>query len=458
MSTVSRGTPLAVRGAVAGAVVLITLAAYLLGDTIGTRGRAILGVFAFIGVACAFSRNFRAINWKTVIAGLGLQLGLAVMILQVPIVRQGFEAVGGVIQKFLDFTDEGAKFVFGPLSDLDTTPPPAEGAVFGSAAYSQRVANAQPRPFIFAFKALPAVIFVSSFFTVLYFLGVLQFIVRNLAKVVVWIMGTSGAETLSAVANVFMGQTEAPLIVKPYIERMTKSELLALMIGGMATISGGVMVAFIAMGADPVALLATSVMAAPAGLYLSKILIPEEEEPETRGVVKDEPACPDSNLFDAAARGASEGMMLVLNIAAMLIAFIAFIAMGNHVLKKIDPDWSLEAGFAKGFAPVAMLMGVPNDDIPKVADLLGTKLVLNEFVAYGKLTTDYRSMDRRSFDLSIFALTGFANFASIGIQLGGIGAMAPGRRSDLAKLGMRALLGGFLATIINACVAGILMG
>lgn len=460
MSTVSRGTPLAVRGAVAGAVVLITLAAYLLGDTIGTRGRAILGVFAFIGVACAFSRNFRAINWKTVIAGLGLQLGLAVMILQVPIVRQGFETVGGVIQKFLDFTDEGAKFVFGPLSDpVDTTPPVAEGAVLGSAAYSQRVATAPPgRPFIFAFKALPAVIFVSSFFTVLYYLGILQFIVRTLAVIVVKIMGTSGAETLSAVANVFMGQTEAPLIVKPYVERMTKSELLALMIGGMATISGGVMVAFIAMGADPVALLATSVMAAPAGLYLSKILIPEEEEPETRGVVKDEPACPDANLFDAASRGASEGMMLVLNIAAMLIAFIAFIAMANHVLKQIDPDWSLQAGFSRAFGPVAMLMGVPQDDIPKVAELLGTKLVLNEFVAYKDLTTKFRTMDKRSFDLSIFALTGFANFASIGIQLGGIGAMAPGRRSDLAKLGMRALLGGFLATIINACVAGILMG
>jgi CNT family concentrative nucleoside transporter len=455
---VRTGTPPLWRAGIFASVVVVTAAAYLLDGAIGSRGRAVLGVLAFLGVACGFSANVRAINWRTVASGLGLQLVLALLILQVPVVRSGFEAVGGAIQKFLDFTDAGAKFVFGPLSDPVAPPPPAEAAVFGGAAYGHRLDTAPPpRPFIFAFKALPAVVFVSSFFTVLYYLGVLQLIVRTLATLVVWVMGTSGAETLSAVANVFMGQTEAPLIVKPYVERMTRSELLALMIGGMATISGGVMVAYIAMGADPVAILATSVMAAPAGLYLSKILIPEEEEPETRGVVRDEPACPDANVFDAAARGASEGMTLVLNIAAMLIAFIAFIALGNHVLKKIDPDWSLQAGFAKGFGPVAVLMGVPTEDVPKVAELLGTKLVLNEFVAYTVLTDKYRDMNRRSFDLSVFALTGFANFASVGIQLGGIGAMAPNRRADLAKLGMRALLGGFLATLINAAVAGLLM-
>jgi CNT family concentrative nucleoside transporter len=422
-------------------------------DALDPRTRAMLGVPFFVGVALLFSTNLRAINWRTVASGFVLQLLLAALILQNESVYAGFKAVGDAIQKFIDFTDEGAKFVFGGLAD-----------------------GSKPTGFIFAFKALPAVVFVSSFFTVLYFLGVLQFIVTVFAKLMVKVMGTSGAETLSGVANVFMGQTEAPLIVKPYVSRMTQSELLALMVGGMATISGGVMVAYvgmlnsIGMAEQATAILATSVMAAPCGLYVAKILLPETQVPETRGVVKTPVERVHANVFDAAADGASEGMKLVLNIAAMLIAFIAFIALFNHLLGKLDgalnlkPYWgwkeplSLQMIFAWLFSPIASLMGVPGADVSKVGELLGTKLVLNEFVAYTVLSEKFKgSMDPRSVALAAYALTGFANFASIGIQLGGIGAMAPDRRGDLAKLGLRALLGGFLATLINAAVAGVLM-
>jgi concentrative nucleoside transporter, CNT family len=425
--------------------------------------QAVFGIPGFIGLAYLFSTAPNRVNWRTVVAGLALQFTLAFLILRVSLVYQGFELIGGAIQKFLDFTNEGASFVFGPMASAGH-PGDVYGAIGGGPAVEISHNRIPPRPFLFAFQALPAVIFVSSFFTVLYHLGVLQFVVKWLARGVVIVMGTSGAETLSAVANVFMGQTEAPLIVKPYVLKMTRSELLALMVGGMATISGGVMVAYIGMmtaagfSNGAVSILATSVMAAPAGLYLAKILVPETEEPETRGVVKTQPEKPDANVFDAAARGASEGMNLVLNIAAMLIAFIAFIAMTNHLIKKANPAWSLEAGFAQAFGPAAVMMGVPADDVPKVAELLGTKLVLNEFVAYTVLTGKYKAdMDPRSFALSVFALTGFANFSSIGIQLGGIGAMAPSRRGDLARLGPRALLGGFLATLVNAAVAGLLM-
>jgi concentrative nucleoside transporter, CNT family len=287
-------------------------------------------------------------------------------------------------------------------------------------------------------------------------------------------MGTSGAETLSVTANVFLGQTEAPLIVKPFIPRMTRSELLALMIGGMAHISGALMAVYIGMGASAVAILATSVMAAPASLYIAKILVPETERPETLGDVKPSSEKEHANVIDAAAAGASQGMQLAINIAAMLIAFIAFIAMFNFILGKIGPqinmpELSLEWIFSKVFAPVAFLCGVTPDDCPRFGELLGKKLVLNEFVAFKDLADNnvvmengefagVKGMEMRTYRLACFALTGFANFASIGIQLGGIGAMAPNRRSDLARLGLRALLGGFLATLINASIAGILMG
>ncbi len=458
------GTPLAWRLGIAAGIAALVACSYLFGDALGPPGRALLGVPCFVALAALFSADLRRVNWRTVAAGFALQLVVAFVILRFRPVYDFFVLVGDAIRKFLDFTDEGARFVFGPLADPSQPPADAAGAVAGGSAVPFSRDHVPGRPFLVAFKALPAVIVVSSFFTVLYYLGVLQFVVKLFARVVVWVMGTSGAETLSAVANVFMGQTEAPLIVKPYVVRMTRSELLALMVGGMATISGGVMVAYIGMGANPVAILATSVMAAPCGLYLAKILQPETEVPETRGQVTASVERSHANLFDAAAEGASEGMKLVLNIAAMLIAFIAFIALINHVLGKVESGLTLQWVFARLFAPVAYLMGVPDPDVPTVGELLGVKLALNEFVAYTIYAEKAPVMDPRSRQLAVFALTGFANFASIGIQLGGIGALPrdpaeqTALRARLAKLAWRALLGGFLATVINAAVASVLLG
>jgi len=425
---------------------VIALAVYVLQNQLSANVRGAMGVVAFIAIVAAFSTNLRAVSWRTVAFGMGIQLALALVILKLEFNgwRPGyafFAKVGAAVKQFLEFTNAGSTFVFGGLAD-----PAAMSPIF-------------PGGFVFAFVALPTVIFVSSFFTVLYYFGVLQFIVRLFAKAMMYLMRTSGAETLAAAANVFMGQTEAPIIVKPYVPRMTQSELLAMMVGGMATISGGVMAVYIALGADPVAILTTSVMAAPCGLYLAKILLPETEEPETRGDVKTVVERQHVNVVDAAAAGASDGLMLALNIAAMLIAFLAFIAMFDYLLGMIQPGLSLPVIFSWLFAPLALMMGVPVQDAGAVGDLLGTKLVANEFVAYVKLTSEYRGViSDRAYTLSTFALTGFANFASIGILLGGIGAMAPSRRGDLARLGMRALLGGFLATMINASIAAMLIG
>jgi CNT family concentrative nucleoside transporter len=417
----------------------------LLANSLSTTVRSALGIVVFLLVIAACSTNLRAVNWRTVGWGLALQWAFALFILKFQIGgwRPGYELfawISGVVKRFLEFTNAGSAFVFGGLAD-----PATMEKVF-------------PGGFVFAFVALPTIIFVSSFFTVLYYFGVLQFIVRIMAKAMMYLMRTSGAETLSAAANVFMGQTEAPIIVKPYVPKMTQSELLAMMIGGMATISGGVMAVYISLGADPVAILTTSVMAAPCGLYLAKMLLPETEVPDTLGTVRTEVEKTHANVVDAAAAGASDGTMLAINVAAMLIAFLAFIAMFDFILASLWPGLTLAAVFAKVFAPAAILMGVPMADVPYVADLLGTKLVANEFVAYVKLTTQYRTvLSPEAYTLATYALTGFANFASIGILLGGIGAMAPTRRGDIARLGGRALLGGFLATMINAAIASMLI-
>jgi CNT family concentrative nucleoside transporter len=435
------------RAAAAGLAALLAAAAFLLRGTINSRVQALCGIVCFIALVAACSRNRRAVSWRTVGWGMGLQLTLAVLILKLEIggVRPGylfFSRVADLVKQFLEFTNAGSTFVFGALANqaaMDKVLGPGQG-------------------FVFAFTALPTIIFVSSFFTVLYYFGVLQFIVKLFARGMMFAMRTSGAETLSAAANVFMGQTEAPIIVKPYVPAMTQSELLALMVGGMATISGGVMAVYITLGADPVAILTTSVMAAPCGLYLAKILYPEVEEPVTRGEVKVAVQRQHANVIDAAAAGASDGTLLAINVAAMLIAFLAFIALFDYVLAAVHPDLSLARIFAVLFAPVAVLMGVPGPDVPAIGDLLGTKLVANEFVAYIKLTQEYRGViSDRSYVLATYALTGFANFASIGIILGGVGAMAPTRRGDLARLGSRALLGGFLATLINASIAAVLL-
>jgi CNT family concentrative nucleoside transporter len=428
----------------AGALLLAVLASVLQGR-IDPRLQAVCGILCFLLVTGAFSSNLRAVNYRTVAWGIGLQMALALTILKLEIggVRPGYEffsAVADGVKRFLEFTNAGSQFVFGDLSRQEV------------------LGKVLPNGFVFAFTALPTIIFVSAFFTVLYYFGVLQFIVAMMARMMMYLMRTSGAETLSAAANVFMGQTEAPIIVKPYVPRMTQSELLAMMVGGMATISGGVMAVYIALGADPVAILTTSVMAAPCGLYLSKILLPELEEPETRGRVRMVVERQHVNVIDAAASGASDGTMLAINVAAMLIAFLAFIAMFDFLLGLVSPGLTLAAVFAALFAPVAILMGVTGPDVAPIADLLGTKLVANEFVSFVKLTTDYKGvLSERSYVLATYALTGFANLGSIGIQLGGIGAMAPTRRADLARLGGRALLAGFLATLINASIAAMLL-
>jgi concentrative nucleoside transporter, CNT family len=451
-------TPVAWRLGIGLGVVALGTLAYLTHPLIGPRGQAGLGVLCFLGVAAALSANLRAVNWRTVGSGILLQVGLALFVNRFPLGFQLFEAIAGVVKKFLEFTNAGSTFVFGKLADpaaMNTVFPPDQG-------------------YVFAFSALPTIIFVSAFFTVLYYFGVLQWVVRVMARVMMYLMGTSGAETLSVTANVFMGQTEAPLIVKPYVERMTQSELLALMVGGMAHVSGGLMAVYIGMGADPVAILATSVMASPCSLYLAKLMLPETGKPETLGTAKTAQEKPHANVIDAASAGASDGMRLAINVAAMLIAFLAFIALLNYLLatasagvndfwswlnasagQPLLPELSLEKVFSWVFAPVAFLMGVDGKDVPRVGELLGTKLVANEFVAYTKYQGFRELLSPRTRVLATYALTGFANFASIGIQVGGIGAMAPSRRSDLARLGGRALLTGFLVTLINASIAGI---
>ena len=419
--------------------------AYWLQDSVDGRVRALGGVFCFISLVAACSSNLRAVKWRTVAAGLALQVLLALFILKFEVagMRPGyafFWAIAAAVTQFLEFTDAGSQFVFGGLADPEL------------------MTELFPNGFVLAFAALPIIIFVSSFFTVLYYFGVLQLAVKIMAKVMMYVLGTSGAETLSAAANVFMGVTEAPLIVRPYVDGMTRSELLALMVGGLATIAGSVMAVYISLGADPVALLTTSVMAAPCGLYLSKILIPETERPAMTGDVKLVVERQHANVIDAAAAGAADGTRLAINVAAMLIAFLAFIALIDYLLGLIGPGLSLARVFSWVFAPVACLIGVGAEDVPAMADLLGTKLALNEFVAYVKLSTEYHgALSDRSRMVATFALTGFANFGTIGILLGGIGGMAPSRRADLARLSSRALFAGYLATLINASIASMLL-
>jgi CNT family concentrative nucleoside transporter len=420
---------------------------WLLEDTLGPRGRAAAGYVCFLAIAAAFSANLRAVNWRTIGFGIGLQIALAFFVLRSTWGYALFDTIGRLVGRFLEFSNAGAQFVFGKLAD-----PVAMGEIF-------------PREgFVFAFVALPTIIFVASFFTLLYHIGLLQLVVRGMAWGMRYLMGTSGAETLAASANVFMGQTEAPLIIKPYVEKMTDSELLTLMVGGMATVSGGIMALFIAMGADPVAILATSVMAAPGGMLLAKLILPEMQTPATLGEAQAEVPSPYRNVIDAASGGASEGMQLALNIAAMLIAFLALLALcdatiqwASTMLGATNPI-GLREIFGTLFAPAAYLMGIERGQLASVGDLLGTKLVANEVVAYAKLTEVYREeFSERTTRLATFALTSFANFSSIGIQLGGIGAMAPTRRPDLARLGGRALFAGFLATLLNAALAGVLI-
>jgi CNT family concentrative nucleoside transporter len=448
MSTTVAPTPLLWRAGLALLVAALAAASYAGGESLAPQLRSGMGVVAFLAFAFLLSANVRAVNARVVLSGLLLQVALAALIIHVEPVRNAFAQAGELVKTSVGFSRAGAGLVFGPLASDE-----AMSAKFG------------PGSVPFGIILMTTVIFVATVFSVLYHLRILQAVVWVFAKLMVLVMGgrgVSGAESLSAAANVFMGQTEAPLIVKPYVEGMTRSELLAIMVGGMATVAGGVMAIYIEMGAEARAILATSVMAAPCGLYVSKILLPETGEPLTRGKVAVADERPHANVVDAATAGASEGMKLVLNIVAMLIAFLALIAAVNYGLKQINPRLSLELIFGWLFSPVAVLMGVAPADVPKVSELLGIKLVANEFIAFQTMTSAYKpgvenGMDPRSYTLATFALTGFANIGSIGIQLGGIGAMAEGRRADLARLGLLALAGGFLATLINSAVAGMLM-
>lgn len=432
--------------------------------------RGILGLSVIIGIAYAFSRHRRQIDWRMVGAGLFLQITFAVLILKGEAMGQFFaplawpKAFFSWISSFfvlvLDFTTEGAKFIFGNLAIS-----PGQDGSLGS---------------FFAFQVLPTIIFFSSLMSILYYLGIMQRIVVGMAWLVRRFLHTSGAESLSVTANVFVGQTEAPLVIRPYLGGMTRSELLAVMTGGMATIAGGVMAAYIQMLGDAFAqaqelpldaarlafaeqLLGASLMAAPAALLLAKIMIPETETPETTGKVAVAAEQRSVNVIDAAADGAADGLKLALNVGAMLIAFIALIAMGNYIVGWMAGLFGGELTLAQLFgwmlAPLAWTIGVPWEDAVQFGSLLGTKVVLNEFVAYLGLAQNIEAavLSPKAVVMATFALCGFANFSSIAIQIGGIGPLAPSRTSELAQLGLRAVLCGTLANMMTATIAGVLV-
>ncbi len=441
--------------------------------------RGIFGVFFIIGIAFLFSNNKKNVNWALVGKALGIQLLFAVFIIHSITLRSWFwplglikdviDGIGSGVVALLNYTLVGAQFVFGDLAVNS---------------------GANSLGFFFAFQVLPTIIFVSALTSLLYYLGVLQAIVKVMAKVMVKILGTSGAESLSNTANIFVGQTEAPLLIRPYIGTMTKSEILTVMVGGMATIAGGVMASYIQMLGQSFAdahniplaeaqlkfavqLLAASVMAAPASLAISKIIYPEMEEPKTKGNVKLEVEKNASNVIESAATGASDGLQLALNVGAMLLAFIALIAMFNGILgyvgdltglnlylkENFDQTLSMQFLFGSVLQFVAFAIGVPWSDAFHFGSLLGTKIVLNEFVAYLDLATFVKAsaMSEKGVMMATYALCGFANFSSIAIQLGGISPMAPHRKKDIASLGLRAVLGGVLATLMTATIAGILV-
>jgi concentrative nucleoside transporter, CNT family len=445
-------TPRGWRFGIGGGIVLLAACAYLLRTQIGLRGQSAIGVFFFFGLAALFSSDLRAVNWRTIRWGIVLQLILAVLVLKVGVVYRAFEWLGNGVKSFVGFSAQGGSFVFGNLADAR---PPGAGGTWS------RLFEPSQYVFQFAFVALPPILFVSAVAAVLYHFGILQWCVQLLARLMVHLMRTSGAETLSVSANIFMGQTEAPLVVKDYVPEMTRSELFALMVSGFAHISGGMMAVYINYGADPVSVLTTCVMASPGSLYLAKLSMPEREVPKTSGTIWVKAAkSPYVNAIDAAASGTLTGLRLAANVAAMLIVFIAFVAMFDSLLATIKSDLSLSKVFGWLFSPAAFFMGVDANDVHKVGNLLGTKLTMNEHYAYlqmraWKAIPNY--MTDRSYKLTAFALTGFANFASVGIQLGGIGALAPSRSHELAQLGGRALFVGFLATLLNAAIAGVLL-
>ena len=394
---------------------------------------SVIGLLVMMLIAWLISADKKKMNWRLIVSGVGLQIVFGLLILKTTPGEMFFEGTREFVAAVIGFSDAGAAFLFG------------DGF----------------REHFFAFSVLPTIIFVSSIMAVLFHLGIVQQIVKWMAKFMVWVMDVSGAESLAASANVFVGQTEAPLVIKPYLKTMTNSELMAMMTGGMATVAGGVMAAYASMGADAGHLLAASVMSAPASLVIAKIIIPEKEHSPTKSKIEIDIPKQDANVLDAACRGASEGLQLALNVGAMLIAFIALVALVNWSLTFLPEvsgaAISLERVLGWVYAPFAWIMGVEWKDANIVGMLLGKKTILNEFVAYMDLVNYKDIISERSFTITTYALCGFANFASIAIQIGGIGALVPERRKDFAKLGLRAMIGGTLAAFMTATVAGILI-
>jgi CNT family concentrative nucleoside transporter len=406
------------------------------------RFTGILGILTMLGLAYAFSTNRRAIRIKTVAWGLGLQFAFAVFVLRVPAGQKTFQVAKEAVTRLLSYSYAGSHFVFGDLAQ--------PGSQLG----------------YFAFGVLPTVIFIAAFFAVLYHLGIMQIIIRVFAWVMTRVMGASGAESLNVAASIFMGQTEAPLTIRPFLPDLTRSELMTVMTSGMAHVSGGIMAAYIGYGIDAGHLLSAVIMTAPGTLLMAKMLVPETEQAKTAGKVvisvEEEEAEKKENLIGAIARGTTDGLHLALNIAAMLISFLALIALIDGIFGGIHhyivwfPE-SLEKVLGAIFAPIAWLIGVPRQDCSTIGSFLGTRMVANELVAYKMLGTAQKVLDPRSFTIATFALCGFANLSSIGIQIGGIGALAPNKRGELARLGVRAMLAGTMANLMSASIAGMLL-
>lgn len=431
-----------VAGAFGIAAVLAAAAATLNAPKI----QSLVGLLVILALAYSASTNKRSIDRRTVAWGLSLQILFALLVLKTTPGQELFQTLGQGINRLLDFANVGASFVFGPLGNKEawpkimTTVLGPEGAQYGV---------------IFAFQVLPTIIYIAALFAILYYLGVMQFVVRLFAIAMRRFMKASGAEALNVAASIFMGQTEAPLTIRPYLPSMTRSELMTVMTSGMAHISGGIMAAYILFGIEARHLLTAVIMTAPGTLMMAKIFVPEIEQPKTMGTVKLDVEKTDVNIIDAAGRGTSEGLHLALNVGAMLISFLALVAALNAALGLVGLSLQQILGWA--FAPLAWSMGVPWHDATTVGNLLGTRMVLNEFVAYSQLGPLKATLDPRSFTIATFALCGFANFSSIGIQIGGIGALAPNRRHDLARLGIRAMLAGTLANFVTATIAGFLL-
>jgi CNT family concentrative nucleoside transporter len=431
---------------VLGSLSLVAMIGVALWSVGVSRLQPVAGLALLLALAYCMSSARHAIDHRTVTWGLTLQFLFALIVLKTGAGRAAFQAAGAAITQLLNFAFVGSSFVFGPLGNPEVWPRimtnvlGQEGAQYAT---------------IFAFQVLPTIIFIAALFAMLYYFGVMPLVVRAFALVMRRFMRASGAETLNVAASIFMGQTEAPLTIRPFLPKMTESELMTVMTAGMAHISGGIMAAYILFGIEAQHLLTAVIMTAPGTLMMAKIFVPETRQPETAGTVRLQVEKTDVNVIDAIGRGTGEGLHLALNVGAMLISFLALIALVNAILGIVG--LSMQQIFGWVFAPIAWGLGVPWRDAPTVGNLLGTRMVLNEFVAYSQLGPLKDMLDPKSFTIATFALCGFANFSSIGIQIGGIGALAPERRHDLARLGLKAMLAGTFANFISATIAGMLL-